>query len=44
MGKFSLAQKIKDHLKGHEIHIDKDDLWKGLGIQEEEKERKATIV
>lgn len=40
MGKFSLEQKIKERLKGHEVHIDKRELWKGLGI-EEEKDRKA---
>lgn len=41
MGKFSLEQKIKDRLEGHEVHIDKGELWKGLGIEEDKKDRKA---
>ena len=41
MGKFSLENNIKDRLKGHEVHINKRELWKSLGIEEEEKDRKA---
>lgn len=41
MGKFSLERKIKDRLQGHEVHIDKRELWKSLGIEEEEKDRKG---
>ena len=41
MGKFSLENIIKDRLKGHEVHIDKRELWKSLGIEEEEKDRKV---
>ncbi|MDF1695891.1 MAG: hypothetical protein P1U56_08675 [Saprospiraceae bacterium] len=40
MGKFSLEQKIKERLQGHEVHIDKQELWKGLGIEEEKEDRK----
>lgn len=41
MGKFSLENEIKNRLKGHEVHVDKRELWKALGIEEEEKDRKA---
>lgn len=41
MGKFSLENRIKDRLEGHEVHIDKRELWKSLGIEEEERDRKG---
>ncbi|MEM9544844.1 MAG: hypothetical protein AAGA77_02670 [Bacteroidota bacterium] len=40
MGKFSLENKIKERLEGHEVHVNKQELWKALGIEEEEKDRK----
>ncbi len=41
MGKFSLENIIKERLKGHEVHVDKRELWRSLGIEDEEKDRKA---
>lgn len=41
MGKFSLENEIRDRLEGHEVHVDKRELWKALGIEQEKKDRKA---
>ena len=40
MGKFSLENRIRERLKGHEVPIDKGELWKSLGIEDDDKDRK----